>query len=264
MSAATPPLPAAPVRAATIVLARVIPDDGFEVFLVKRHGRSGFMAGAHVFPGGKVDEDDAGQDLDPFLVCAIRETFEETGVLLARPESGLLLSTRAPIEAVLARLAGGEPFSHALRAAGLVPDAEALRPIAWWITPEAEPRRYDTRFYFAAVPPLQRQSAVADGVEVEDGVWLTPTQALIQAREGLIRIAPPTLVTLEELAPLSLPAVRQATWPTAPVCPVLCDEDGQVVLALPGDPLHPEKQPVWPHRTRIVADGAGRFVSAKR
>lgn len=255
---------APPVPAATIVLARVIPDDGFEVFLVKRHGRSGFMAGVHVFPGGKLDDDDAGHDLDPFSVCAIRETFEETGVLLARPESGLPLSTRDPIDAVVARVAAGEPFSHALRRAGLVPDVEGLRAIGWWVTPEAEPRRYDTRFYFAAVPALQRQSAVADGGEVEDGVWLTPADALRQAGAGEIRVAPPTLVTLEELAPLRFPEVWSHRWPDdVPVCPVLQEQGGEIVLALPGDPLHPEPRMVWPHRTRVVAAAGGRFRSAK-
>jgi 8-oxo-dGTP pyrophosphatase MutT (NUDIX family) len=249
--------------AATIVLARVIPDDGFEVFLVKRHGRSGFMAGAHVFPGGKVDADDALPEQDPFAICAIRETFEECGVLLARPESGLPLSTHDPIDAVTARVAAGEPFAFALHAVGLVPDVEALTPLAWWVTPEAEPRRYDTRFFFAVVPPLQRQSARADGVEVEDGVWLTPTQALQQAHEGTIRLAPPTLVTLEELAPLTLSLVRAKAWPITPICPVLHNVDGELVLALPGDPLHPEQDGVWPERTRVVASGPGRFASAK-
>jgi 8-oxo-dGTP pyrophosphatase MutT (NUDIX family) len=255
---------ATPVPAATIVLARVIPDDAFEVFLVKRHGRSGFMAGVHVFPGGKVDDDDGAHDLDPFAVCAIRETFEESGVLLARPESGLPLSTRDPIDAVVARVTAGEPFSHALRAAGLVPDLEALHRIGWWVTPEAEPRRYDTRFFFAAVPALQRLSAVADGVEVEDGVWLTPRDALRHAAAGEIRVAPPTLVTLEELAPLRLPEVRTHPWPgDVPVCPVLHEVDGEIVLALPGDPLHPEKAAVWPSRSRVVAAEPGRFRSAK-
>jgi 8-oxo-dGTP pyrophosphatase MutT (NUDIX family) len=101
--------PAEPTPAATIVLARVLPDDAFEIFLVKRHGRSGFMAGAHVFPGGKLDPQDGAFDVDAAVVCAIRETFEECGVLLARPESGLPLTTYGPIDAVTARTAAGEP-----------------------------------------------------------------------------------------------------------------------------------------------------------
>ncbi len=255
--------------AATIIVARVIPDDAFEVFLVRRHWRSGFMAGVHVFPGGKLDaEDRADGDADGnnddvgFRRCAIRETFEETGVLFARPESGLPLSTHSVIDAVAARVAGGASFYEALSAAGLVVDTDALVPVGWWITPEAEPRRFDTRFYFAVVPPLQRHSAVADGVEVEEGLWLEPTAALAAVAAGEIRVAPPTLVMLEELATLTLPQVPTHPWPLAPVCPVLSPLDDGMVLALPGDPLHPVREGLWPTRTRIVIEGQGRFRSA--
>ena len=252
--------------AATIIVARVVPDDAFEVFLVKRHGRSGFMAGVHVFPGGKLDDDDgdvgAGSD-DAFRRCAIRETFEETGVLFARPESGLPLSTLSIIDAVSARVAGGAGFFDALSGAGLVTDTEALVPVGLWITPEAEPRRFDTRFFFAVVPPLQRHSAVADGVEVEDGVWLSPRAALDAVLAGTLRVAPPTLVMLEELAGLTLPQVLAHPWPLAPVCPVLCTVDDGMVLALPGDPLHPVREGLWPTRTRIVIGEGGRFTSAR-
>jgi 8-oxo-dGTP pyrophosphatase MutT (NUDIX family) len=259
-------------RAATIIVARVLPDDAFEVFLVKRHGRSGFMAGAHVFPGGKLDPEDEDNDADAgdvgtgergFRCCAIRETFEETGVLFARPESGLPLSTQSAIQAVSARVAGGASFFDALAGAGLVVDVDALLPVAWWITPEVEPRRFDTRFYFAVVPPLQRHSAVADGVEVEDGVWLTPQRALEAVSAQQMRVAPPTLVLLEELASLPLSAVRAHPWPLAPVCPVLCPVDDGMVLALPGDPLHPVGEGLWPHRTRVVIGEGGRFWSGR-
>jgi 8-oxo-dGTP pyrophosphatase MutT (NUDIX family) len=252
--------------AATVVVARVVAEDrpgGFEVFLVKRHGNSGFMAGAHVFPGGAVDADDANFDGDRFAVAAIRETWEECGVLLARHESGLPLSTRAPIDAVAARTAAGEPFSFALRAAGLVPDVEALQAIAWWITPEAEPRRYDTRFFFAVVPSLQRHDAGVDGHEVTEGAWLTPRGALDAYAAGSVKLAPPTLVTLEELAAhATIDAVRAARWPLRAIRPILGDEDGRMVLSLPGDPRHEVDEPLWPHRTRVVVDDQGRFRSA--
>lgn len=260
----TAPVAAAP--AATVVVARVVPDEGqggFEVYLVKRHGKSGFMAGAHVFPGGRVDDDDAGFDVDRFAVAAIRETWEECGVLLARPESGLPLTTRAPIDAVAARGAAGEPFRHALLAAGLVPDVDALVPIAWWITPEAEPKRFDTRFFFAVVPPLQRHDAGVDGHEVTEGAWFTPRAALDAYEQGTITLAPPTLVTLEDLAAhASVDDVRAARWPLRAVRPILGDEDGRLVLALPGDPRHEVSEPLWPARTRIVVDDQGRFRSA--
>jgi len=253
--------------AATVVVARVVPKDegAFEVFLVKRHGKSGFMAGAHVFPGGRVDDDDASFDADRFAVAAIRETFEETGILLARHESGLPMTTPSPKDAVTARVAEGDPFAHALKASGLLPDVEALVPIGWWITPEAEPKRFDTRFFFALCPSAQRHDAVADGSEVVEGVWLTPKAALEQYERGTLALAPPTLVTLEELAPLSLAEVRTHRWPRRAIRPVVAEVDGAMVLALPGDPLHDLSDPkdaCWPHRTRLLVLDGGKFRSA--
>ncbi len=254
------------IPAATVVVARVVADEGhgaFEIYLVKRSGRSGFMAGVHVFPGGRVEADDGAFDVNRSAVAAIRETWEECGVLLARPESGLPLSTRAPIDAVAARSAAGEPFGHALRAAGLVPDVEALVPIAWWVTPDSEPKRFDTRFFFAVVPPLQRHDAGVDGTEVTEGAWWTPRAALAAYRDDTIRLAPPTLVLLEELgAHPTIDRVRTARWPQQAVRPIAGDDDGRLVLALPGDPLHEVDEPLWAHRTRVVVDDQGRFRSA--
>ena len=154
-------------------------------------------------------------------------------------------------------------WTYVSKVLSTVPDLQALVPIAWWITPAQEPRRFDTRFFFALVPPAQRHSAAADGVEVEDGLWLAPQAALDGYRRGELRLAPPTLATLEELAPLRLSQVARHPWPTAPVEPVINEVEGRLVLALPGDPLHPVATAVWPHRTRIVTDDAGRFVSAR-
>jgi 8-oxo-dGTP pyrophosphatase MutT (NUDIX family) len=254
------------VPAATVVVARVVPahqEEAFEVYLVKRAGGSTFMPLVHVFPGGRLETDDDITGIDPFVAAGIRETWEECGVLLARSESGLALSTRAPCDAVMARLAAGEPFAHALAATGLVHDADALVPLGRWITPEGEKRRYDTRFFFAVVPPLQRHDAVADGVEVEDGRWLRPSAALAAYQAGTIRLAPPTLVMLEELARCqNVDDVRAARWPQEPVRPNPCHDDGRSILALPGDPLHEVAQSLWPHRTRVVVDDQGRFRSA--
>ena len=248
--------------AATVVLARTLIDDAFEVFLVTRHGRAGFMAGAHVFPGGGVDDDDAAFDKDRLAVCAIRESWEETGVLLAHSESGLALTTLDPINAVSARLASGMSFREAMTSIGLLPDVDLLTPIGWWMTPEGEPRRYDTRFFFAVVPPLQRHSAVVDGDEVVEGDWFTPQAALDAYAAGTITLSPPTLVTLEELAPLTLPQVREKVWPTKLVRPVMSEVGGEIVLALPGDPLHDVAEAVWPHRTRVVGGARRPFRSA--
>jgi hypothetical protein len=185
--------------------------------------------------------------------------------LLARHESGLNMTARAPRDAVVARTAAGEPFAHALKASGLVPDVEALIAIGWWITPELEPRRFDTRFFFALVPALQRHDAAPDMQEVTEGTWFTPQAALEAFAKGAIALAPPTLVTLEDLAPLSTAGVRAHPWPRRAIRPVItAGEDGALVLALPGDPLHDVKEACWPHRTRIVAKDGGRFVSEHR
>lgn len=254
-----------PRPAATVVVARVLPhDDGFEVYLVKRHGRAGFMAGAHVFPGGRVDDDDAHWDLDPFAVAAVRETFEECGVLLARHESGLPMTSSSLVDAVSARVAGGENFRSALLSVGLSPDVEALTPIAWWITPEAEPKRFDTRFFFAQIPAWQRDRADVDGDEVTEGLWSTPRAALEAYARRDIALAPPTLATLEDLADVpSLGAVRKASWVLRPILPVIIEAQGGMVLALPGDPLHDEPEAVSERRTRFVVDEDGRFRSRR-
>jgi 8-oxo-dGTP pyrophosphatase MutT (NUDIX family) len=263
-----------PRPAATIILCRPRANE-FEVLLVKRHGKSGFMAGAHVFPGGKVDPEDKTWDLPVarliddvadaatatgLVVAAIRETFEECGVLLAKHESGLPLSDTAPIDVVVARIHSGESFSEAMKGAGLVPDLDALAPLSWWITPLAEPRRYDTRFFLARVPTWQR--AIVDGREVTEGAWLTPKAALDAYRRGTVVLAPPTLATIEDLASFAVidEAKRAVRRPLRPICPVLHTTDSGVVLALPGDPLHDVKERAFMRRTRIVQRD-GKFVS---
>jgi 8-oxo-dGTP pyrophosphatase MutT (NUDIX family) len=245
--AAAPPAPALPRPAATIVLARPAQGGGFEVLLVKRHERSGFMAGAHVFPGGRVEEGDARfadrlgavcaellDGLEPpaasaLCVAALRETEEEAGIALVR--EGL-------------------------------PDVGALRPWSWWITPEAEPKRYDTRFFLAAVP--SGTAARIDEREAVAQAWLTPTDALTACARGEIVLAPPTLCTLEDLAPHASieAAAASVVRPLRPICPRLVMRDEGLVLALPGDELHEVAEPAFPHRTRIVMLENGRFASA--
>jgi 8-oxo-dGTP pyrophosphatase MutT (NUDIX family) len=222
-----PPTSPEPRPAATVIIARPVAG-GFEVLLVKRHGKSGFMAGAHVFPGGRVDDADAGPDR--FVSAAVRETMEEARVSLA---------------------------------------ASALTPWSWWITPREEPKRFDTRFFLAEVPA--DTVAVVDEHEAVAFAWLTPRAALSAYSAGEIVLAPPTLATLEDLAPFaSLADARAAvTLPLRAVCPRIVSgvgsgagsgDDG-LVLALPGDPLHDERERVFPHRTRIVMNAAGRFES---
>lgn len=274
------PVPS-PRPASTVVLCRPAAT-GFELFLVKRHGRSGFMAGAHVFPGGRVDDDDgalgaclpealrkaAAEMLDgldekrapAFCVAAVRETAEECGLLLARSENGEPVAPERAAR-VIERLRGGMSFSSALSDEALVPDVSALRPLAWWITPKAEPKRFDTRFFLALAPA--GQAPRVDEHEATEGAWFTPRAALDAYADGAIRLAPPTLATLEDLAEHDdiERAASAVERPLEPIEPVLHQGDDGLVLALPGDPLHERATGVSPRRTRIVLDDNGRFCS---
>lgn len=193
--------PAQPVPAATILLVRDNPETAeLEVFMVVRHHQIDFASGALVFPGGKTN---AG-DQDPALrgkcdgaeglndvqlalaVSAIREAFEESGVLLARVEGeeGFIDPGRlAPLEAFRSKLDSQEVSilsfleDHNLRLA-----CDALVPFAHWITPDFMPKRFDTHFYVAKAPA--DHLALHDGSETVDSVWLNPVRAIREADEG--------------------------------------------------------------------------------
>jgi len=199
-----------PKPAATAVLIRD-GDTGLEVLLLKRHRASGFVPGAYVFPGGRVDAADAQvfwpvktpEPSAEYWVAAIREIFEETGVLLARDRAGAWAASSAQdaqLEAWRERLLGetaglqelidGERFTLA---------ADSMVYIAHWITPVAEPRRYDTRFFLAGLPP--GAEVKADPREMTDAVWLTPASALARFEAGNLPMVFPTVKTLQLLAP---------------------------------------------------------------
>jgi 8-oxo-dGTP pyrophosphatase MutT (NUDIX family) len=194
---------------------------GLQVYMLRRQSSMAFAPGAFVFPGGSVDARDAEievgwagpdaqewgrmidapADLARALVCAaVRETFEECGVLLAGPtEDTVVADTRgedweADRAALLARSVS---LAGLLRRRGLVLRSDLLRPWARWITPVTEERRYDTRFFAAALPAGQRARDVSG--EADDAAWLEPAAALTAARRKEIVLLPPTAVTLGEL-----------------------------------------------------------------
>jgi 8-oxo-dGTP pyrophosphatase MutT (NUDIX family) len=188
---------------------------GMEVLLLKRHRSSGFVPGAYVFPGGRVDEADS----DPALMelalhfraanvashywfAAVREVFEETGVLLARTAGGQWVSdTTSSQEMQDLRLALlGERVSLKVvleRCNGRI-DFDDVVYFAHWITPVAEPRRYDTRFFAARVPAGREVSA--DSREMTDALWLSPAAALARFAKRTLPMVFPTVRTLEQLA----------------------------------------------------------------
>lgn len=276
--------PSQPRDSATVILLREA-DAGFEVFMVRRHVKSGFMGGAYVFPGGKFDPEDSdprliaragGRDLDAvhtalaedieperafgLFVAALRETFEEAGVLLATTRDD-----DVDIAAVRARLEAGESFVELADEHDLTLSLDRISPYTRWVTPVVERRRYDTRFFIAVTPPDQR--AQHDERETTASAWLQPTEALARANASEISLPPPTLRTLENLAELgSIAAIVAETKRRPPplVRPVFRDENGTFVLMLPGDPHHPEDKPALPGPTRFVlADGRWSSGSPK-
>jgi 8-oxo-dGTP pyrophosphatase MutT (NUDIX family) len=218
--------------AATIVLLRDAAE-GLEVFMVVRHHAIDFASGALVFPGGRVDENDfalaADTALSPnpdgleteamaFRLAAIRETFEECGVLYARPKHAATLIGAESLRAVelvdRAPLAEGKiSFGSVLAAHGLLPATDLLTHFAHWITPRNQPKRYDTHFFLADAPA--EHLAVHDGAESVDSVWITPRQALADTAAGRFKLVFATQMNLMKLsnyatAAEAIAAARQA------------------------------------------------------
>lgn len=257
---------------ATVVLLR----DGAggpEVFLLKRHGLSDVLGGAYVFPGGKVDPEDASLadrlDVPPaalarslaepdspvaeaaaLYVAAIREVFEETGVLFA------------PVDAAHAahawqRQRDGAGFATLAGPAHWRLLASALAPWSRWVTPQVGGvirKRFDTRFFVAHVPPGQEPRH--EERESTDGLWIAPGAALRQYWEGGIELAPPQIMTLAQLA---RHATAESVMAQARRAPPPCVrpeafqlEDGVRVLCYPGDPRHSEPVRLMPGPTRLA------------
>ncbi len=184
---------------------------GFGVYMTRRSSRSRFMPDAYVFPGGAVDPGDGepailGRLHGPphavggnVVVAALRELLEEAGVLIACGTDGSVRAVEPPALATLrAELARGAPFVSLLERYDLHLNSGALAYYSNWITPEGEPIRFDTHFFVALAPP--RQIAAADAVEVHDGVWLAPADALARGERNEMTIRFPTRKHLERLA----------------------------------------------------------------
>jgi len=243
-----PPAEPAPTRpAATIVLLR---DGaaGLEVLLMRRNRNAGFVPGAYVFPGGRVDGSDATdavlalleglepeaaaerlglRDADPpaiaYYLAALREAFEETGILVGRTMEGLAPPTAAA-SADVDRIRGEVMedrigFGAALEQLGCRIDGASVAYLAHWITPVAEPRRFDTRFFAARVPA--DAEPIVDPREMTDGLWLTPAGALDRHRAGALPMVFPTIRTLEGLTAYADTETALAEIRSAPVRTIL-------------------------------------------
>ncbi len=251
--------PAVPVTAATVVLVRD-GANGLEVLMVVRHHEIDFARGAAVFPGGKV----AASDQDPRLasriaglddlgaaqaavrIAAIRETFEESGLLLARegPSGSLLGGSR--LDAVHGRwkeaiAGGGHAFVDMVCEEALHLAGDVLQPFAHWVTPEQSPKRFDTHFFIAAAPI--EQLARHDGFEAVDSMWIRPVDALQDCEAGQRTIIFPTLANLALLAQSAdAAAAIEAARRRAPlrILPVLGKRaDGKRIPVLPPEAGYP-------------------------
>jgi 8-oxo-dGTP pyrophosphatase MutT (NUDIX family) len=231
-AAANPPDPAVlPRDAATIVVVRD-GAEGIEAYLMRRQTSMAFAAGMYVFPGGGLMASDVEHDVpwsgpdaahwgDLFscdadlarglVVAAVRETFEETGILLAGPDGDTVVSDTSGADMQAARLtldAGELAFADFLRDHGLVLRADLLGAWAHWITPAFEPRRYDTRFFVAALPAGQRVGAISR--EADQADWMPLSRVLASVAAGEAAMMPPTIAACREVSAFSADTVVAA------------------------------------------------------
>lgn len=249
--------PARPRDAATIMLVRD-GADGIETYLLRRQSSMAFAPRMHVFPGGGVHDSDRdvvewigppskewGERLgcDPdtaraLVVAAVRETFEESAILLAGPDAHTVVDDTRAQEWQDARLAlesGALSFGDFLGSRGLALRADLVGAWSHWITPDFEPRRYDTRFLVAAVPPGQVVGSIPG--EADRAHWVPVRRVLAAVEAGTAAMLPPTWITCREVADLGaddvLAAAAQRT--IRPIQPRLVEVDGELFLENPLD-----------------------------
>jgi 8-oxo-dGTP pyrophosphatase MutT (NUDIX family) len=260
--------------AATVMLVRDAvpgrdgPDDpgGLEVFMLRRNLRSDFVGGAYVFPGGGVDDHDRHTDLEAicagrsdveaslqlgvdsgglaFWVAAIRESFEEAGVLLAYDGDDQLvrLEDHSVVERFAAHRAevdrGDRRLVEVCQAEGLRLAVDTMYYFSHWITPEGPTRRYDTRFFVARAP--EAQVPLHDDREVIANLWVRPARALADHRAGTFEMIFPTVRTLMALERFDtaddLLAAAAAIGEVPAILPRIVEDEGGMRIVLPGDP----------------------------
>jgi len=263
--------------AATVMLVRDAPEGGgIEVFMLRRNLNSDFVGGAYVFPGGAVDPEDRHDNLGPvctgrtdtdastrlgiergglaYWVAAIRESFEEAGVLLAYDESGEIvrltdhdstttsrfLAHRAAVDASERRLV------EVCEEEGLRLAVDQIYYFSHWITPEGAPRRYDTRFFVARAP--QAQVPLHDDVETIAHLWIRPAEALARHRAGKFELVCPTmrsLLALDRFTSADDLLTHAAAIDEVPaILPrIVAEPEGGLRIVLPGDPEYASAAP---------------------
>ncbi|MEN9625344.1 MAG: hypothetical protein RJB17_2139 [Pseudomonadota bacterium] len=274
-----------PLDSASVVLLRDSAQ-GLQVLLLRRHQASSVLGGAHVFPGGKLDpadqdpsvlarlsedaatlhqrlaEPDLGAERAAGLfVAAIREAFEECGILLGQALPTTSANPMAPsaandVQALQNALASGQSWAEAFQSLSLRLATDALVPWTRWITPRQASvthKRFDTRFFMARVP--EGQTAAHDNFEATETLWTTPREALIRYWDHQIELAPPQIMGLVQLArhTHTQSALTEAQSRRPPVVePEPFDQDGIRTICYPGDPRHSVQQPAFPGPTRLL------------
>ncbi len=274
--------------AATVILLR----DPYRVFMVRRELTQNFLAGVCVFPGGKMDEQDRDEDLavlargmdgaqarallnEPDLdectalglfCAAIRELFEEAGILLAYTSNGSLIDftdqdTRKRYNDYRKAIHEKElSLKDLARQENLTLAVDSLLPYSRWIAPGAVKKRFDTRFFLCRLPLGQKTDY--DPVELMSYEWRTPGEILRQANSGEIKLIPPTLKTIHELS--SFDCIDRLyryvqSRPIYPILPEVYAEDDSIVMKLPHDPeysLQGYKHPPCPDEpSRLIFSG---------
>ena len=242
------------IPSATVLITRDSPN-GVEVFMVVRHHKIDFASGALVFPGGKNDPADGmaeifslcrggkdiAPDLLPFYVSAARETYEECGVLYAAFKGSDTVLTGEQLDAMAPwrnKIHDGAcTMAEFLHAEGLELLVDAFTPFAHWVTPTFMPKRFDTHFFLASMPP--HQTASHDGEESVDSLWINPNDALNPSGKSSFTIIFPTRMNLMKLARAGATTQQTVTTvrkePIVTVTPWIEEQAGKKVLCIPSD-----------------------------
>jgi 8-oxo-dGTP pyrophosphatase MutT (NUDIX family) len=243
--------------ASTVVVLRDAEGGGLEVYMVRRPAQSSFLADADVFPGGRVEPDDHDEAWAtlaspspsghrPNEVAAVRELFEEAGLLLARSAAtGSLVDFGSGADATAlavrsALIDGSRRFSDVCAEAGWRLALDLLTPCSRWVTPHLERRRFDTMFYVTRAPA--GQTATVDGQEAVAGRWVRPAVAVAEHADGRILLVPPTLKTLVDLADapdVAAALTATAAQPLRTYAPRVFIEAGARYVLMHGDALYP-------------------------
>jgi 8-oxo-dGTP pyrophosphatase MutT (NUDIX family) len=261
-------MPVIPQKAATVILLREKKPEGFEVFLLKRHEKSSFMGGNFVYPGGRVDREDGSMELCSYSrgttfedahrilgrtlspeesfahwIAGIRELFEEAGILLAYHHTGnpfeykneeyrqRVIDYRDQLQM------GKTTICRIAKEANILLAIDQLYYYAHWITPEARPERFDTRFFLARHP--EGQEASYDRKETIEGIWMVPRKALEENSKGKMALSPPTLKTLEDLSRYeTIEEVFNSLIEKdiKPILPILTKTSNEPTILFPWDP----------------------------